>query len=232
MSIVLDQDIWMVILKFTKWMVQDSWAICRIFKKTNSTAQRALSLSSIPPLSETNTSDAFTKNDTFFPTKTTLPSSETHQSSISNTYPFDFVASCNPFNTQITSKFSHLPILAEPTNTTEPATCRVDLSSILLNMSSSVLGDFGIKPTDTLDLHAQQQFMSNYPQTLSHEMQAVGDQFGAIRSTVGCPNLSLPLSMSDLGKSSFIWDSSSSCPSEVSTSLSTTNCYTWWFEAE
>ncbi|KAG7032213.1 Protein FEZ, partial [Cucurbita argyrosperma subsp. argyrosperma] len=188
----------------------DSWAICRIFKKTNSTAQRALSLSSnIPPLSD----NAFTKNDTFFPTKPTLPSFETlTQSSISNAYPFDFVASCKPFNTQTTNTFAHLPILAEPSpNATEQDKSRVDLSSILLNMSSSVLGDFGMKPiADTIDLHANQQFINNYPQPFSHEMQAGGDQFGAMmRSCVGCP---------------FVWDSSSSsCPSEVST---TTNCYT------
>ncbi|XP_038891306.1 protein FEZ-like [Benincasa hispida] len=224
----------------------DSWAICRIFKKTNSTAQRALSLSSnnmIPPLlSETNTSDDNHNAYNNFPTKfPNLPSFETHQySSISNiSYPnFDFVASCKPFNTQIITNnksFSHLPILAEPPpvappppNTTDQEKCRVDLSSILLNMSSSVFGDFGImKPNDTLDLHAQQQqFINNYPQTFSHDqMQATtGDQFvGAIRSNnVG----SCPLSISDLGKQSFIWDSSSSCPSEVSTSLSTTNCYT------
>ncbi|KGN51911.1 protein FEZ [Cucumis sativus] len=229
----------------------DSWAICRIFKKTNSTAQRALSLSSnnmIPPLlSETNTSDDNNNNHHHnpynnFPTKfpTLLPSFESHQySSISNnniTYPnFDFVASCKPFNSQIISNnrsFSHLPILAEPppppSNTTDQEKCRVDLSSILLNMSSSVLGDFGImKPNDTVDLHAQhQQFMNNYPQTFSHDQMqgAASDQFvGAIRSNVIG---SYPLNISDLGKPNFIWDSSSSCPSEVSTSLSTTNCYT------
>lgn len=200
----------------------------------------------IPPLlSETNTSDD-NHNAYNFPTKfPTLPSFETHQyssSSISNniTYPFDFVTSCKPFNTQIITNnvrsFSHLPILAEPPplapppppNSTDQEKCRVDLSSILLNMSSSVLGDFGImKPNDTLDnLHTQQQFINNYPQTFSHDQMqaAAGDQFvGAIRSNnVG----SYPLSISDLGKPSFIWDSSSSCPSEVSTSLSTTNCYT------
>lgn len=246
--------------------MQDSWAICRIFKKTNSTAQRALSLSCIPPLTETpNTSDSasFTKNDTiFFPTKTTLPSSfETHDhhqyyASISNTYPFDFVASCKPLfnNAQITNKLSHdhhhhLPILAQPSNfnTTHSERCTVDLSSILLNMSSSVLGDFGIKPTNdsTIEyLHSpqqqqqQQQFMNNYPQiTLSHDhqMHAAADQFGAIRSSSAVNNgsflpLNFPFNISTddhLGKSSnFIWDSSSSCPSEVSTSLSTSNCYT------
>ncbi|XP_022151217.1 protein FEZ-like [Momordica charantia] len=228
----------------------DSWAICRIFKKTNSTAaQRALCLSSssIPPLSEINPSNnALTKDDTFFFTsKTNLPPSnnpfsfpnETHQSSISNTaYPFDFIASCKPFNPQITNRVlsHHLPNFFAGPITTEPEKSRsVDLSSILLNMSSSVLGDFGIvKPTDTIDFHTQQQFItssSNYdPQSLSHEMmQSAGDQFGAIRSssTVGYP-LNLPLNLSDSGKSSFVWDSSSSCPSEVSTSLSTTNCYT------
>ncbi|XP_022945547.1 protein FEZ-like [Cucurbita moschata] len=200
-------------------LANDSWAICRIFKKTNSTAQRALTLSSNPPLSD----DIPKANDTFFPTKTPFPSYETHQPSISNAYPFDFVASCKPFNTQTTSRLSHLPILTEAPNTTEePAeTCRVDLSSILLNMSSSVLGDFSIKPTDPIEMHAQQQFISNNPQTMTHEMHAGGEQFGAIRSTAG-----YPLSISDLVKSNLIWDSSSSCPSEVSTSLSTSNCYT------
>ncbi|KAG7013146.1 Protein FEZ, partial [Cucurbita argyrosperma subsp. argyrosperma] len=193
------------------------------YKGRAAKAQRALTLSSNPPLSD----DIPKANDTFFPTKTPFPSYETHQPSISNAYPFDFVASCKPFNTQTTSRLSHLPILTEAPNTTEePAeTCRVDLSSILLNMSSSVLGDFSIKPTDPIEMHAQQQFISNNPQTMTHEMHAGGEQFGAIRSTAGYP-LSFPLSISDLVKSNLIWDSSSSCPSEVSTSLSTSNCYT------
>jgi hypothetical protein len=42
--------------------MQESWAICRIFKKTNSTAQRALSQSWVSSLSETRTSNMLTKN--------------------------------------------------------------------------------------------------------------------------------------------------------------------------
>ncbi|CAK9162904.1 unnamed protein product [Ilex paraguariensis] len=39
----------------------DSWAICRIFKKTNSMAQRTLSHSWVSPLPETTASDMFTQ---------------------------------------------------------------------------------------------------------------------------------------------------------------------------
>ncbi|KAK7362293.1 hypothetical protein VNO77_04403 [Canavalia gladiata] len=41
----------------------ESWAICRIFKKTNATAQRALSHSWISPSPETTTSDHMLTND-------------------------------------------------------------------------------------------------------------------------------------------------------------------------
>lgn len=60
------------LIPFIYISVQDSWAICRIFKKANSNANRALSHTWAPSLSETTSSDAFTyahfspEND-FFP---------------------------------------------------------------------------------------------------------------------------------------------------------------------
>lgn len=43
---------------------QDAWAICRIFKKTSSMAQRALPHSMIPPLSVLNEPDIFSPTHT------------------------------------------------------------------------------------------------------------------------------------------------------------------------
>nr|KYP45842.1 Putative NAC domain-containing protein 9 [Cajanus cajan] len=54
----------------------ESWAICRIFKKTNATAQRALSHSWVSPLPETTTSDHMLTTDRnsnqFFPSNMPL----------------------------------------------------------------------------------------------------------------------------------------------------------------
>ena len=48
--------IWLAIADIISFLnMQESWAICRIFKKTNATAQRALSHSWVSPLPETTT---------------------------------------------------------------------------------------------------------------------------------------------------------------------------------
>lgn len=107
-------------------LLQDSWAICRIFKKTNSTAQRALSQSWVSPLPETASStDAHVKSsyNTQFSLTSSMaqyfncnndvqqqPSSSssclTNTSTNSTFSPFDFVP-YKPINPVIISKPHH-----------------------------------------------------------------------------------------------------------------------------
>lgn len=156
--------------------LQDSWAICRIFKKTNSTAQRALSHSWVSPLPETNAShhremltkdedptqfclDSLTKKTSLanqFCTNQNDHLTTTTTTSSSNTLcPLD-VASFKPIiNPLLLYKpFDQLPVISNNGDLTfsssplEPPTAKpttMDVSSMLLSMSSSMLGDFGTK---------------------------------------------------------------------------------------
>nr|UBT01684.1 NAC transcription factor 80 [Litchi chinensis] len=259
----------------------DSWAICRIFKKTNSTAQRALSHSWVSSLPETttttnnnNTNDAvhakisyntqFSSDNMSLAAKTTscmpfnfnndiqLPSSTT-QTTTSTFFPLDFV-SYKPIN-QMPTKSSHqLPISTgdlstsflfspfEPSIiTTTPAKCNIDVSSMLLNMSSSVLGDHFSKASDQcIDFgESQQQCNSFSTNTLPQDQMHVNvsnpddenvlmknqnvihhhgdDQWDQTVRSLGYP-FGLPtMSVAEAWKPSSFWDTSS-CPSEMSTS--------------
>ncbi|KAK0574283.1 hypothetical protein LWI29_021029 [Acer saccharum] len=155
----------------------DSWAICRIFKKTNSTAQRALSHSWVS--AETTNNNTHFSSDNMSSLTAAKTSSmpfnfdyvnEIQQSSSTTTsstsfFPLDFV-SYKPIYSQImpSSKSPHhnhnqLPNIStgdylstsfmsspfEPsvvTSTPAANKCNIDVSSMLLNMSSSMLGDF------------------------------------------------------------------------------------------
>ncbi|KAI3467353.1 hypothetical protein Pfo_024016 [Paulownia fortunei] len=128
------------------------------------------------------------------------------------------------------------------TETSEPASkCAInDASSLLLDMSTSILGDFG-KGSENVDFSVFQEQCNGFSATVPEDMQGnlghgeeavlvkgqnvgqVDDLWGTIRS-IGHP-YSFPLSLPDEWKSNSLWDSSS-CPSELSTSYSTNNCYT------
>lgn len=115
--------------------MQDSWAICRIFKKTNSTSQRTLSQSWVSPLPETATAAA---------TNATVKSSYNNDTTFS---PSDFLP-YKPNNPVIISKpgahqLPNIPtgdltsdLMFSPFEPTIPAVnkCNID---VLLNMSSS-----------------------------------------------------------------------------------------------
>ncbi|KAK4263459.1 hypothetical protein QN277_028859 [Acacia crassicarpa] len=153
----------------------DSWAICRIFKKTNSTAQRALSHSWVSPLPhEMNASELLTKggdtskfcsdhnNISSLTKKTSLPNQLfcTNQNDPLNsttTCPSD-IASYKPMLNPLLfyKPFDQLPFISSnnsdlvfSSSPLEPCSAKVstmDISSMLLSMSSSsVLGDFSSK---------------------------------------------------------------------------------------
>ncbi|PON57587.1 NAC domain containing protein [Parasponia andersonii] len=258
----------------------DSWAICRIFKKTNSSAQRALSQSWVSHLpDQPNSTTQFsseTSNSMSITTKTSssqtqfcnrtiaaikdIRNSSNNTSSTSMIFsPVDFASykAYQNANTSISSgDFSPASFLfSSPTeNNFSP--------SMLLNMSSSVLGDhnhFSSKAShhdhdqgvDLFSGISQDQCNSNingYSMTLPYELlqgnilgniSSIGtsttdqDQtWEAVRSLGFNPFSSLPLpplntAMVDPWKPSLLWDSSSPCPTEMSTKFTSGNkCYT------
>ncbi|XVF43113.1 hypothetical protein PTKIN_Ptkin02bG0014400 [Pterospermum kingtungense] len=241
--------------------VNESWAICRIFKKTNSTAQRALSqswVSSSPILPETSngTSQLSSENIPLTATKTCSSSTvqfnhntDLLQTSNSSTTtaafcPLDFV----PYKPTTMGKPPQLPmsngdlaslIFAPLDQPSSPAKSAADVTSMLLNMSSSMLGDYYGGSQDhcngfsgsTLPHETQGNMIDNgdHENSLFKSLNAshVDDQWGTVRSNIGFP-FGLPFPMSNMGdawKPSMTWDSS--CPSEImSTSFSSTKCYT------
>ncbi|EYU22420.1 hypothetical protein MIMGU_mgv1a022481mg [Erythranthe guttata] len=114
-----------------------------------------------------------------------------------------------------------------------------DASSLFLEMSSSIFGEFvnnehcnnGIFSSDTETGNLVQENVCAV--VGKDEIIDVGqrlldeDQLGLIRSMgFDYPNhnYGLPMSFTDAWKSNLVWDSSP-CPSELSTSYSTNNCY-------
>ncbi|KAI4314162.1 hypothetical protein L6164_027097 [Bauhinia variegata] len=238
----------------------DSWAICRIFKKTNSTAQKALSQCWVSPSPETNTSDLLTKdeaspqfcsesltkktgfNSQFYTNHSDLQHFATSNCSTlcgleSGSYkpiinpllykPFDQLPISNG---DLTTSLTFSSPLETCTLTAKPS---VDVSSMLLNMSSSVLGDFG-KVSEGMNFGGFQEngHNGNYPMPLLRELQGtlgnvddnsmvkinhnvnvargdVQELETAVRS-IGFP-YSLPLNIGEAWKSNLLWDASS-CP--------------------
>ncbi|XP_027362098.1 putative NAC domain-containing protein 94 [Abrus precatorius] len=259
----------------------ESWAICRIFKKTSSTAQRALSHSWVSSIPETRTSDMLTKiqdSTQFCSTnmpltkKTSLASQfftnnndtqhlTTNSSSCSTLCPLDVASYKSIINPLLYTKaFDHLPpisngdlstslLFSSPleTSNTNNAKSTMDVSAMLLNMSSSMLGDFNKSSEGTTTIFGGlQEHYSGYSIPFLRDMQAtVGNQYDnnamvkvpnvnvplvddqeleTVRS-IGFPFSSMPFNVGDAWKSNMLWDTSS-CPCDVPSSYSTTKCYT------
>ncbi|KAF5449650.1 hypothetical protein F2P56_030073 [Juglans regia] len=245
----------------------DSWAICRIFKKTNSTTQRAFSHSWVSPgvLPESNIThhDMLPKcpHYTQFGSENMSLASKTSctpaiQFSFNNDItafsPLDFASyrSLNqmavdkvpPQLPNISTEEHHSSFFFSPLETSVPAKCTtVDISSMLLNMPSSMLGDFGTKSfQSTVDYGSGPKepcnglISINLLQDMQRNVDGGGEQAHALMKnpltddqldsvhSIGFP-FSLPLN-NDAWKLDLAWDSSP-CPSEMSTSFSTTKSY-------
>ena len=258
--------------------LQESWAICRIFKKTNSTAQRALSHSWVSPLPEPSTPDHMLTKDqdssqfcsanmpltkkTCLASQLCCNNNDTQHSttnSISNLYPLDVPSYKSIINPLLYKAFDHLPfsngdlsnslVFSSPleTSNNNNAKSTMDVSSMLLNMSSSVLGDLSntSEGSTTTSFGGLQEHCSGYSIPLLREMQGIiGNQYDnalvkfnnkvnvprvddqdleTLRS-VGFP-FGMPFNIGDAWKSNVHWDTSS-CPCDVPSSYSTTKCYT------
>ncbi|XP_006827219.2 putative NAC domain-containing protein 94 [Amborella trichopoda] len=137
----------------------DSWAICRIFKKTNSMTQRALSQSWVSPLPETNNQDIFSNNISYtnFSSENISCTSEAgpgtqFYSEILHASNPDFshlnLASYKPINSTLSKPFpltqTSAPEFAfSPLDMLGPAKSTMDIASMLLNLSPQILGDGG-----------------------------------------------------------------------------------------
>ncbi|KAL0350895.1 UNVERIFIED_CONTAM: protein FEZ [Sesamum radiatum] len=231
----------------------DSWAICRIFKKTNSTAQRALSHSWAASLSETTSPDAnFTYTYSGQPTQF---NSENISSTTENEFqPVNFADLNIPSYKTITGKQAIFPSPTgdyfpgnlifssseEVSGTSNKST--VDLTSMLFNLSPALASE-ACKTSESIDFEGTQQQFNGYSVNSSQVMQTsinpedeqegfrknqsitnTPNQWGNLRS-IGFP-FSLPSAVPDSWKPNLPWDSPP-CPSEISsTNYSTNKCYT------
>lgn len=230
---------------------QDSWAICRIFKKTSSMAQRALSHSWVSPSlpATTMAADILSHH-----AHCTQFSSENMSCTAENGSSIDFC--CNNDLQQVSAtSFSALDIHSyKPIS---PAACKPSLfpipnagdlqnSSMLfpLEVPGSSPGLLNLPlGSNSIDFEGPQQQFSAFSINLSEDLQGniqAGDEdtgfrrspsagqadynpCGNIRS-IGFP-FSLPSNIADSWKPKLPWDSPP-CPSEMSTSYSTNKDYT------
>ncbi|KAL5981152.1 hypothetical protein ACLOJK_029072 [Asimina triloba] len=244
----------------------DAWAICRIFKKTNSMAQRALSQSWVSSLPETSGSDVFSQivhGTQFTPENFSCSSqagssihfgcnSDLQQSSPGPSFSVLEIPSYKPLNPSV-YKPPMLPIsMAEippgfmfaPLDVPVPPKCHIDVASVLLNLSPSMLGDVSKGPS-TIDFGQHQQCNSNsnnnnsFTVSLPQEVHVndgeekeeatistchMNSQWGSNKN-VNFP-FNLPSDLSDEWKSNLIWGDAVPCPTELSTTYSTNKCYT------
>ncbi|XP_059624571.1 protein FEZ-like [Cornus florida] len=217
----------------------DSWAICRIFKKTNSMAQRALSQSWGSPLPQTIAAPDMYSSENI-PCTTETGSTSFSALDIPSYKPIinpTVLCKQSPFSIPngdlISDGFMYSP-LDISTSTTK---CTVDVSnSMLFNLSPSLIGDFN-KASNNIEFEGQQQQFNSFSITSPrdvHESLGTGEdymdlkknssathdnsQWGNFRS-IGFP-FSLPSTQTD----SLAWDSPP-CASEMSTTYSTNKCY-------
>ncbi|KAM7468537.1 hypothetical protein LguiB_016099 [Lonicera macranthoides] len=208
--------------------LQDLWAICRIFKKANSTAQRALSHAWVSPVLPERPSTELSSLNQYGITNNDLQ----HYSSITSFSPnFDAPPPHKPFNQMASGAYTFFsPETSEPTKH-----CTVDASSVLLNMSSSIFGDFG-KTLECLDYSTglQEHYVQNGGLfiTLPQDMQ---ENIGGGEERVFTKDQSelhfdeqweANRSLSNSGFPFNLLCDSSPCPSDqMSTSYSTDRCY-------
>ncbi|KAI3722402.1 hypothetical protein L2E82_33440 [Cichorium intybus] len=203
----------------------DAWAICRIFKKTSSMAQRALSHSWMSSLPEHKSSDLYTESnqlsnnndsrltspDTFTPLDTSLYT------------PMNLTTSkVSPFSIPHTDfprgfMFSTVDISTPTTTSTS------DVAPSLFNFDPDLLVD-GSKINPESILGGPQHQFDTFSMNSSQVMQgSIDTEWVKVRT--GAFPLSLPSNVNDDWNLNMPWDSPT-CPSEMSTTYSTNKCHT------
>ncbi|KAK1260638.1 Protein FEZ [Acorus gramineus] len=197
----------------------DAWAICRIFKKTNSMAQRALSQSWVSQLPETTTDpDAFSYN----PNRTQFTSENnisciqfSHPTSVMNFPPIQ-IPPYKPMNLSV-NKLPQLPIHTEIPGPAYMFSSAFE-APMLMNLSPAINGDAN-RPTTSTDFGLQQQF--GLPRQEMNTELGGGD--GGDHQMGNSRPLDFPFGLS----ANLLWESPHCVQSEMSTtSLSTNKCYT------
>ncbi|XP_060193126.1 putative NAC domain-containing protein 94 [Lycium barbarum] len=219
----------------------DSWAICRIFKKTNSMANRALSYPWINPLSEVASPEVFNQSATFGSENVSSITENGSVLHLSSNNDLLQGASNVPSYKAINSMVSRPSYLSSPN--TDISCNFMDANSMFFNTSLGLITDIS-KNSETIDFEGQNQQLNSFSiSSSSQEMQrsiSMEDDEAGLRSnqtsindnitqwenirSVGFP-FSLTTSLTDEWKPSLSWDSPS-CPSEISTTYSTNKCYT------
>ncbi|KAL6577803.1 hypothetical protein OROMI_010131 [Orobanche minor] len=217
----------------------EAWAICRIFKKANSSTQRAPSHSWVSPVFDITESDHHTNITSSSPNKVTnLPLRFDFRNSIQQS---TSIPNFSPLQHYPPSKPLYDPILANNNNNkpvqvykndgvqcaqrSGPAHKCVfkDASSLLQDMSTSIFGEF-VRDVDNNYTDTTTRF-TGFPTGNNDE-----EGCGIVRSSMGS-SYNFPMSLCEDGwKSNLMWDYLPHCPSELSTSYNdstnSNNCYT------
>ncbi|CAJ2645315.1 unnamed protein product [Trifolium pratense] len=231
----------------------ESWAICRIFKKTNATAQRALSHSWVPPLLETSTSNVLTndgnQNQFYssnmiltkkpminqFCSTTNNTAQQLTTSSSTTLCPLD-VTSYNdkPIIDPLIYKplyrlpFSNDQDLNLSTGSLFSSPLETSCNKTSMDVSSLLLGMSSEGTTSNYTNGLQDHYNNEYPFMANIipnvNVPHVDEQELETVRSIGFP-FTMPFNIGDAWKSSFVWDTSS-CTSDEPSSYSTTKCYT------
>ncbi|CAI9780665.1 unnamed protein product [Fraxinus pennsylvanica] len=228
----------------------DSWAICRIFKKSNSMAQRAISQSWVASLSEAP--DVFTDGahhsqfiaaniSPISETRSTIPlcsSNELRQPSPANFSARSILShkqmeALTSNESIFTTSNGDLPgyFMFSPPEEAAGSTnkCTLEVPSMLFNLSPALISDMS-KTTECIELERSQQEMQGSISVEDNEGDLrnnqcalhIQNQWQGMRR-IGFP-FSLPSTVSDSSKLNLPWDSPP-CPSEIASSCSTHKFY-------
>ncbi|PIA57464.1 hypothetical protein AQUCO_00600295v1 [Aquilegia coerulea] len=200
----------------------DAWAICRIFKKTNSVAQRALSQSWISSVSTTSTTET---------SSSTQLNCNNNDFKTSNVYSFPStdIPSIKPIE-QISSMPSILSII----NGDFPS--GFNMFSTLDMSPPSLLGD-NMNTSNNLDFAGIQQLCDSFPIRSQNEIQAGNTMTSKEDVWFNSPKVSnvhnqlgnfesveFPIPMFDEWRPNLLWDPLS-FPTEFSIDYSANKCY-------
>uniref|UniRef100_A0ACD5YRC7 Uncharacterized protein n=1 Tax=Avena sativa TaxID=4498 RepID=A0ACD5YRC7_AVESA len=223
----------------------DSWAICRIFKKTNATAQRALSHSWVSPnLSSTN--------GNYIPPHLQNPHRSRHNLENTSSAVTNIISS----NIQFTSSGYFPSIVSSCQNTlniidsvSRPATsiflphsdaehqamsilsaipldhpAGMDIASMVMNTSPITLSNMDRTTSTNIEFAQPQQCSNNMTSRCVVDLPVIGNNVNGAPRPINFPyNLQGPLC--DDWRAPMPWDSLP-CTTEVSTNYQPTKCYT------
>ncbi|KAF8399470.1 hypothetical protein HHK36_015335 [Tetracentron sinense] len=222
----------------------DSWAICRIFKKTNSMSQRALSQSwvsqgtlstrfiseNISCTTEAGSAIQFCSNNDLQNSSTTSFSPVDHPS-----YKPINPMVCKPSPLSIMNGDLLSIFMSSPLKMSGPTKCTDDAASMLLNQFPSVIGNVS-KSSGSTDFGGMQE-CNGFPITLTQEIgnMGTGEEDTGLRKNLNAFHannqwetvqpIGFPSNLPNAWRLNLLWDSPP-CPSEMSTSYSTNKCYT------